>query len=183
MRRIDYADGIWAVEDFLTAKECDELIYYSEMQGFEAATVSLPEGAKLLKGIRNNDRLIMEDAGLAGRLWERLRGFCPVEIEGWRALRLGERFRFYRYEGGQRFKRHIDGRVRISEAEESRLTFLVYLNEDYEGGETQFDGVVVRPKRGWALCFVHELKHESLPIVSGCKYALRSDIFYTSDRQ
>ena len=55
---------------------------------------------------------------------------------------------------------------------------MIYLNEEFEGGETSFDDVTIRPKTGTALCFIHELKHEGCPVKNGIKYALRSDIIY-----
>jgi len=55
---------------------------------------------------------------------------------------------------------------------------MVYLNDDFSGGETKFDDVLIKPRSGMALMFIHELKHESLPIMVGTKYVLRSDVFY-----
>jgi len=60
----------------------------------------------------------------------------------------------------------------------SRLTFMVYLNDDFTGGETKFDDAFIQPKARTALLFVHEQKHESLNIETGRKYVLRSDVFY-----
>ncbi len=178
MKAIHHTDQIWTIPDFLSKQECDNLILFSEMRGYDEATVSLKSGAKMMKGVRNNYRLIFNDQSLADKYWERLHPLVPSMIDGWRSKGLNERFRFYRYEPQQRFKRHIDGRVKLGETEESRITFLIYLNEDYEGGETAFNEVTIQPKTGTALCFIHELKHEGKPILSGVKYVLRSDIMY-----
>lgn len=43
---------------------------------------------------------------------------------------------------------------------------MIYLNEDYEGGETKFDKVTIKPKTGTDLCFIHEQKHEGCPILN-----------------
>ena len=180
MKLIQLTDKTWIIEDFLSPTECDNLILFSEMRGYDEAEVSLKSGSKMMKGIRNNYRLIYEDQALAEKLWNKLHDFCPVIIEGRIASGLNERFRFYRYEKGQRFKRHIDGRFERSEVEESRITFMVYLNDDFEGGETKFDDTTVIPKKGTALCFIHEQKHEGAPIISGTKYVLRSDVMYLS---
>lgn len=169
---------IWIIEEFLSPKKCEDLIFFSETKGFDEAEVSLSSGAKMMKGIRNNYRLIYEDKGLAQQLWEKLAPFCPSILDGWQALGLNERFRFYRYEEGQRFKRHIDGRFKRNAEEESRIIFMIYLNDDFLGGETKFDDISVRPKTGTALCFIHEQKHEGAPILSHAKYVLRSDVLY-----
>lgn len=169
---------IWTIEHFLTPKECEDLIHFSEMKGYQEAEVSLVTGAKMIKGIRNNYRLIYEDADLADKYWQKLKFFCPNSIEGVVASGLNEQFRFYKYELDQRFKRHIDGRFKRNEQEESRITFMIYLNEDFEGGETTFDVINIKPVTGTALCFIHEQKHEGRPVTNGVKYVLRSDVMY-----
>lgn len=178
MTKIQHTPIIWTIENFLTEKECEDLILFSEMKGFEEATVSLTTGAKMMKGIRNNERLIWKDDGLATKYWDRLKEFCPETIENNIAVGLNEQFRFYKYESNQRFKRHIDGRYKRNDNEESRITFMIYLNEDYEGGQTAFNDVVIEPKTGTALCFIHEQKHEGCPVPEGTKYVLRSDVIY-----
>ena len=169
---------IWTIDNFLTEKECDDLIIFSEQKGYEEAKVSLQSGAKMMKGIRNNYRLMYQDENLANQYWQLLKQFCPEEIENNEAVGLNEQFRFYKYESSQRFKRHIDGRFKRNEIEESRITFMIYLNDDFEGGETKFDNVTIEPKKGTALCFIHEQKHEGCPVVEGLKYVLRTDVMY-----
>ena len=177
MQLQQHSDDVWTIEQFLSPRECEEMIHFSELKGYEEATVGFASGARMAKGIRNNDRLIYEDADLAARLWTQLQAYCPALMDGQPALGLNERFRFYRYEAGQRFKRHMDGRVRLEDAE-SRITFMVYLSDDFEGGQTTFEGCTIQPKAGTELCFIHEQKHQSIPIESGVKYVLRSDVMY-----
>ncbi|MFN8393761.1 MAG: 2OG-Fe(II) oxygenase [Bacteroidia bacterium] len=178
---IYHTPKIWTLPEFLTPAECNELIAQSEAMGYEEAKVSLSSGAVKMPGLRNNYRLIFSDKGLADRYWELVRMAVPEEMDGALAVGLNEQFRFYKYGSGQRFKRHIDGRFRRNEKEESRITFMIYLNEDYEGGETAFDDVTIHPRTGDALLFIHEQKHESIPIRSGVKYVLRSDVMYARE--
>ena len=178
MKRIEHTPQIWTIEHFLTPQACQELIVFSEARGYQEAEVSLQGGAKMMKGLRNNYRLLYEDAEWAEQYWKQLTPFCPEMIEDSRAVGLNEQFRFYKYESQQRFKRHIDGRFRRNDTEESRITFMIYLNEDFEGGETAFDEVSIKPHTGMALCFIHELKHEGCPVTAGIKYVLRSDVMY-----
>lgn len=171
-------DQIWTIHNFLTPEECTALIVSSEQMGYTEAEVSLPGGTKMMKGLRNNYRLLLQNSQLADELWRKLQAFCPKSIESSQAIGLNEQFRFYKYESAQRFKRHIDGRFKRNDQEESRITCMIYLNEDFEGGETAFDNLTIRPKTGSALCFIHELKHEGRPVTTGIKYVLRSDVMY-----
>src|SRR4029079_17676690 len=96
---------------------------------------------------------------------------------------LNSRLKVYKYSPNQHFRPHYDGIFMDTQTgEESRCTFLVYLNEDYVGGETQFhvhgDRIKIQPKEGTALIFFHHLRHEGLPLLKGEKYVLRSDIMY-----
>jgi hypothetical protein len=64
-----------------------------------------------------------------------------------------------------------------------RMSFLVYLNEAFEGREIELvDLGVCVPKTGLALCFRHRYLHEGRAVRSGVKYVLRTDIMYAYDR-
>ncbi|MFL5728391.1 MAG: prolyl hydroxylase family protein [Cytophagaceae bacterium] len=178
MKLFRHNESIWTIDNFISKEECEDLINFSENAGYQEAEVSTDKGSKMIKGIRNNYRVIHQDLTLAEKLWGKLKEFCPSLIENNTALGLNEQFRFYKYESEQRFKRHIDGRFKRNDLEESRITFMIYLNEDFEGGETVFDEISIRPRTGSVLCFIHELKHEGAPVKNGIKYVLRSDVMY-----
>lgn len=173
-----HTEQIWTIDGFFSPEECKYWITLSEQKGYVEAEVGLKEGAKMMKNIRNNYRLLYNDTALADLCWQRLKAYCPEKIEDNIAVGLNEQFRFYKYELDQRFKRHIDGRFKRNECEESRITFMIYLNEGFEGGETTFDGLSIKPKTGTALCFIHEIKHEGSAVKNGIKYVLRSDVMY-----
>ena len=74
----------------------------------------------------------------------------------------------------------MDGYYQRSNGEQSLLTFMLYLNEDFEGGETLFqNGVIIRPQTGMILVFRHTLYHEGAAVTRGRKYVLRSDIMFS----
>lgn len=184
---------ILIVAGLFSADECAHWIAQGEGVGFETASVSLAAGAIMMPAVRNNDRAAIEDPALAAALWERVRGFVPPQLDGCLARGLSERFRFYRYDPGQRFKRHRDGAVDGPPGQRSKLTFLIYLNDGYEGGETtfidyRFENDVAVPqeiridgKTGMGLFFRHERRHEGSPVLSGRKYVLRTDVLYDID--
>jgi len=177
-------DRIFVIHRFLTDDECRSFIGRSEQAGYDEATITTANGFVMAKEIRDNARLILDDARLANDLWQRARPFMPERVEDWRAVGFNERFRFYRYDSGQKFAPHFDGYFSRENGERSRLTFMVYLNSDFTGGETRFYdenrtlSVTVRPESGMALGFVHLQLHEGAPVVTGRKYVLRTDVMY-----
>lgn len=180
-------DSIFVLRDFCAPDECDAFIAQSEQAGYKDATISTSFGFVMRKDVRDNARLILEDVELAERLWKRAEPFLPRRILNWRAVGFNERFRFYRYELGQKFAPHWDGCFRRDNDEESQLTFMVYLNDDFSGGETKFylddrtPRLTVRPERGMALVFVHRQLHEGAVVTQGRKYVLRTDVMYAWD--
>ena len=116
---------------------------------------------------------------MADELWQKICLLVP-NMEGWEPVGLNERFRFYRYEFGQQFKRHMDGPHRRSEDEQSWVTMIIYLNDDFEGGATQFIDPfeMVNPKEGSMLMFKHRQLHQGDPVTKGRKYVLRTDVMY-----
>ena len=172
-------ENVFVIHEFLSCRECDDLIARSEALGYEAATV----GEVIVAGFRNNARVILDDPDLAAELWARARPFVP-QVGGWEAVGFNDRFRFYRYDLAEAFAPHYDGCVWRGLDEERMLTFMVYLNEGCQGGGTNFNypggtlKLVVRPERGKALVFLHQQLHEGAPVTGGRKYALRTDVMF-----
>jgi hypothetical protein len=77
MQVVQHTDTIWTIENFLSGAECAEMIGLSEALGYEEAEVSLPGGARMMKGLRNNYRLLHQDVALADRYWQQLRQEMP----------------------------------------------------------------------------------------------------------
>lgn len=174
-------NDIFLLHNILTDQECKDLILYSEQKGYEEATVFTGSSHQLIKGVRNNLRVIIDDQKYAIKIWDKVANFFTPKIDGFEAYGLNERFRFYKYSEGQRFKMHKDGAFVRSAGDTSIYTFIIYLNEDYEGGTTDFhDGISIKPKTGSALVFPHPLRHEGTIITSGIKYAIRSDVMYAN---
>jgi prolyl 4-hydroxylase len=95
------------------------------------------------------------------------------------AYECGEALALLRYSPGQEYRPHFDF---VKGAENRRLmTALIYLNDDYEGGETAFvrTGLKVKGKTGDVVLFRNEgagsgpnpnSEHAGLPITKGIKY-------------
>jgi predicted 2-oxoglutarate/Fe(II)-dependent dioxygenase YbiX len=185
-------DEVFVVADLLSAEECATCIERSESLGYEEALVTSPSGQVLHTDVRNNERVVFDDPELAEELWQRIADFVPAGMEAYQAVGVYERFRCYRYDPGQQFDWHQDGPVERDNGEQSFWTFMIYLNEGFEGGETSFndsysdepfDDFQVVPQAGMALFFVHTVHHKGEPVFRGRKYVLRTDVMYAPARR
>ena len=90
----------------------------------------------------------------------------------------GEPLQILRYRPGQQYRPHVDW---LPPPNRRILTALIYLNNDYQGGETEFPkvGLKVRGQMGDALVFTSALpngdldplaEHSGLPVTAGTKY-------------
>lgn len=170
----------FTVDGVLSPAECAALIDRIESAGPELAPITTARGPVVDTGTRNNSRAMFDDPALARLLYSRIEPHVIPEAMGMRAIGANERLRCYKYEVGQWFKPHYDGAYFRSNDERSLYTFMIYLNDGFEGGETAFLDlqVSVQPKAGRALLFQHHLLHEGCEVRGGVKYAIRSDIMY-----
>ena len=203
--------GAFQLLNVLTKQECEQLINISEKLGFlPDAAVSLP------RSVRHNDSLTwIVDEQTDGVIWDRIAHLMDDRqaiFGGSKALGLNARFRFYRYKAEDYFKPHSDGAWSGSRIINddlianaypdrfSQMSFLIYLTDDFEGGETRFlvnaddptqparrndnvKSVDIRTPVGGVLCFPHGMHplhciHSSVPITDGVKYIIRSDVLF-----
>ena len=170
-----YGCGVFTLNNFLSDDEC---LYHQASHGeYQAADVRTLKGPKMMTHVRNNDRVIFTDHALASEWFGRIRTSLPQNIDSWSLSGINEQFRLYKYSPGQFFKWHKDGAYETSE-ESSFLTLMVYLNADFEGGDTEFRWDKIKPEAGMALVFPHGLFHQGATITNGVKYVLRTDIMY-----
>jgi hypothetical protein len=171
---------VFTVDDVLSANECAGLIDRIESLKPSAAPIMTASGPAMRSDIRNNTRVMFDDPALAQLLYERVASHVPQQLCEMTPVGANERFRCYRYDVDQRFAPHYDGAFVRDDDDRSLLTFMVYLNEGFRGGETHFHDFDVRvsPKTGMALLFQHHQIHEGRYVNAGVKYALRTDVMY-----
>lgn len=181
MIKSQHTDFIFELEQFLSDDECLAFIEQSEAEGYTSADVQLKDTRSVLSNIRNNERLNYFSEELALEFWKKLSEVNFPKVLNKNAIGISPYFRFYKYYEGQKFNMHKDGRQTIGK-DKTLCTFLIYLNQDFLGGNTEFrtNGLVIRPKTGSALCFEHYEWHKGSTVIEGVKYVLRTDVIYAS---
>jgi predicted 2-oxoglutarate/Fe(II)-dependent dioxygenase YbiX len=83
-----------------------------------------------------------------------------------------EYYNVLKYSSGQKYDAHYDG----STADGRSISAIVYLNDEYIGGEIEFVnfGIKIKPEPGMLILFPsnYAYKHIAHPIVDGTKYAI-----------
>ena len=156
-------DQIFTVSEFFSPNECDAYIELAESIGFVDAPINSAFGPQIRKDVRNNTRVILDDQARASDLWSRIPDYVPHRLGDWRICGVNERLRFYRYDVGQQFDWHYDGCFERQNGERSHLTFMIYLNDGFAGGETTLESITIVPKKGLALFFIHQTSRATYP--------------------
>lgn len=84
---------------------------------------------------------------------------------------------FYKYDCQDYILPHSDAPREFDNSNKSNYTLIIYLNDNFIGGETFFVGsnIKITPQKNAGLFFKHSLVHEALPVVAGVKYVFRTN--------
>ena len=201
--------GAIFVSNVLSAEECEQIISLAESspKGYvpDEPLTSAPPPEGFAPRAAN---FVLLSKIISGKLYDRTKKHLPEWLGGegeQRLVGLNERLRLYRYQPGAIYRPHIDGSWAGSGIHNgeyvydyfgdrwSKLTFLVYLNDDFAGGGTAFytpsskvgtiDAHTVEPRQGSVLVFPHglaaSLVHEGCFCERGVKYIIRTDALYS----
>ncbi|KAG0019667.1 hypothetical protein BGZ81_009636 [Podila clonocystis] len=210
VERIDmpHVPGAFLLKDVLTRKECHQMISAAEVVGFTPDVPIVGTASESISVLAHNF-FWMADDQLLKHIFDRCKPHFPeTSGDGHGAVGINSRWRVYRYVPGAIYRIHVDGQWPGSGLDPvtgeylydayggtrwSRLTFLVYLNDEFEGGGTTFftpsadvgfmDARAASPRTGSVLCFPHgeaagSLLHEGSPVLKGAKYIIRADVLY-----
>ena len=186
--REDVVGRAFALRNILTPAEAATYVASAQRSGFGHSDVSQEFPASL----RNNSRLIHFSDALALALYRRLAPYLahrdvylvqPMGFgaEGrWKPVGINPCFRISQYKEGEHFATHCDGMYVNDNDECSIYSVVLYLNEDYEGGELEFtdSGKRFRPTAGTAVLLPHDLSHAGLEVSKGIKYVARSELMF-----
>lgn len=122
---------------------------------------------------------------MANFLWNKIKAHLPTYYDKGTLVCLNTHFRYSKYVHGMEFGIHRDGMNQDKNGNRSILTFNIFLNDDFEGGETDFfdeNGVLIlsaKPAPGRAAVFDRSILHCGNKVLNGCKYLLRTDVMLT----
>ena len=176
----------YMLENVLSKAECAALV--AATREHHAA-----EADGLEPGCRS--QFVSDDPDLSDMFWGRIRAFVPEQLDGGQAIGLLKRVAHAQYFDGQVGFAHIDFRhgSRTDPCVSSRISFTVYLNDDFDGGELDFIGelrmdgthgpshISLPPKAGAAVLFYQalpEFAHLPHQVRRCCKNILRADVMY-----
>ena len=170
------------IDNVMTPERCQELIDLSESMGYDVAPITTPNGPVMKLDYRNNERVIYFSEEFSQELYGKIKDYVP-EFAGFEPLGLNEMFKFYKYKEGNFFNQHRDSYYESPEGNKSHATVLLYLNEGYKGGTTDYQAErlawkSVIPKIGKVFIFDHKILHKSALQEEGVKYIMRTDIMY-----
>ena len=164
-----------SVPKLFTVEECDYLIEAAKPMMSPSVVVDEQTGRLVPHPIRTSDTALFPWLTADPAVTALNRRIAALSGTG---LDQGEPLQVLRYRAGQQYRNHFDA---ITGAANQRImTVIVYLTDDFEGGETRFvrSGLAYRGQRGDALLFRNALddgradpasEHAGLPVTKGEK--------------
>lgn len=172
------------IPNFLTDKECDYLIGLIEKQNHKSMVAA--GGKNIIENTRTSSTSNLNHSlNKVAEVHERI-----AEVIG-KGTEYGEHLQGQKYEPGQYFKPHYDWfagdayKLHCLASGNRTHTLMVYLNDDFEGGGTDFPELnfTAKPEKGKALMWTHLKKdgtgdtdgmHEGMTVTKGTKYIITS---------
>jgi hypothetical protein len=196
-----FGDHAFVLRNFLSVAECIDIIRQAEALGMCAPSET--------HRIRFCERVKVMGEDLAAILFKRAlpylndiqvrdpdrpRGVPAAAMQStWKPSTMNPCFRVCRYDVGGFFLPHHDGDFVKGSRNRSLKTFMVYLNDDFDGGPTNFydesqplfakadpEKVILsyQPERGSCLVFNHDITHDGGELRDGKKYIIRTEVLY-----
>lgn len=182
--------GIEIVEDFLSPDECREWVEFAADRPSERLRVIDWKAADPSVASKLDDRRVTERVHMGDDRDRQLRELVERTYVSTIASRLGRKFAWFespqvlKYNVGGFYEAHADAdsydaeRGRWHHHLDRDVSLLLYLNDDFEGGELQFEyfNFRIRPKPGMLVWFPSDARyfHRANPVQAGTRYAVVS---------
>jgi prolyl 4-hydroxylase len=209
MQVVSVTPRVLVMEDFLTLEECQALMALAASQGLKGSTLYAGGMAQQQRDVSTrsstNTWLSRETSNVTDRIYRRAAQilrmkesllqqppFYRADEEGdYTQHSIAESLQVVRYAPGEEYAAHHDfvyPSLRHRYQPTRYATLLLYLNDDFTGGQTNFpravnpsqqEGITITPKAGKAVLFYNVLpdgnvddlsQHQSLPVIDGEKW-------------
>jgi prolyl 4-hydroxylase len=207
LKVVSVTPRVFEIADFLSSDECDTLVALALEAGLQASTLQAGGGASHQTTDRStrsssNTWLPRRVANVTDAIYRRAAQLLQMDEsllqkdsvgDGYHAHEhsLAESLQVVRYQTGEEYTAHHDFVYppTFSRYQPTRFaTLLLYLNDDFEGGQTVFpravnaqyhEGITVEPQKGKAILFYNMLadgnmddlsQHSGQPVESGEKF-------------
>lgn len=174
---------IRTIDNFLTKEQCSEIISLIEQNNQKSLVVDDSSYGKSIHESRTSSTCYFSDTNtFINDIRQKVAEELKIDTRQIEVLQ-GQK-----YEPGQFFKPHYDfissnnEQHRLAEFGNRIWTCLIYLNDDFEGGTTNFPklNLEIQPKEGTALVFqnmrngqlIEQSLHEGKSVVGGNKYII-----------
>jgi hypothetical protein len=170
--------SVWSNTDYLI-EEIEEEVKNSSNVHFQEATLNNGQ----INSHRTNSHLGISAAAIKNEFFRNLHNDYYLTIlaaSEWYKNFYGitetfdhvEGYNLLRYQTGEEYKSHYDGGI----ADQRSISPILYLNDDYEGGELEFTnfGLKIKPEAGSLFIFPSNFpySHIAHPVTDGTKYAI-----------
>lgn len=127
------------------------------------------------------DFAAIDDPLLALRLFYRVRGALPETLGEAQLAGIKPLMRCFRFGPGEGTAAHRDPARLCRDGQRSRLSVLVFLNDNFTGPGLEFPDLerTITARAGRAVVFSHDLIHGDGVVERGNKYLLQADVFYS----
>lgn len=167
------------IDNFLSDNECDELIEYANNHQL-ITSETLGDNGNVTSDYRKSEQIWITDE--QHQIAKKISDFCEHILN--LPKKNMEFLQLVKYDVSGYFKEHYDAepdKTKNNNVKDRAHTFMVYLNNVEEGGETRFPNLDLncKPKKGTAIYFKTLLSdgvllkkslHQGMPIIQGEKY-------------
>lgn len=178
----ELASGVFVVEEFLSDEMCAHFIAEIDRTASPSTVVGHAASHYREGGRTSSSAHFYSGDAAIKKVEARMAELACVPMA------CGESLQGQRYDAGQEFREHFDwfggsGASHIGDLGNRSHTVIVYLNDGFEGGQTEFPrlGLSIQPKRGMAVVWENldasgegrmDMLHSGKPVLSGKKYIL-----------
>ena len=161
------------IDNILSPTECADFIHLLDN----------PDELELVDhGYASYERNILHSPNWANHIYNRITPYLPEKIKN--NTYANDYFRFSKYTPGQRFGLHQDKINRDTNGSRAIMTVNIFLNDNFEGGETCFyenenspqPTICAVPKVGRGAIFENQIWHTGNMVHNSCKYLIRTDV-------